>query len=268
MPHVVGCGAAVVVVGTSLDYSDAGFCQLVSGNPTPTYGEQVLQSLGMSPINAALTYGAVNLGAAAGGAVVANQAAKEVTAFNNAARLSYTTEKFGAQGLQPTTDVMKTPQAQAVVNAYTAAGVPLQDAQKYAAGLIETGTSLSTNLAVKADAELIKVVPKGAFGGGSVSAYSPYFMTRAEYDALSKLPADRIAAKLGLPAEQAVRGLQIGFDVYSIKSLPGTNPQAFTAPVRQGLYSAPGGAQQVLVPNRGQGADPNLNKIVDIKGCR
>ncbi|MGC5831082.1 hemagglutinin repeat-containing protein [Ralstonia pseudosolanacearum] len=268
---LVGCGAAVVVAGTSLDYSDAGFRQMISGNPTPTYGEQVLQSLGMSPTGAALTYGAVNLGAAAGAAAVVNQTAKEAAAFNNAARLSYTTEKFGAQGLQPTTDVMKMPQAQAVVNAYTAAGVPLQDAQKYAAGLIETGTSLPTNLAVKADTELIKVVPKGAFGGDSVSAYSPYFMTRAEYDALSKLPADRIAARLGLPAEQAVRGSQIGFDVYSMKPLPGTSPQAFVsqvAPVQQGAYSAPGGAQQVLVPNRGQWTDPNVNKIGEIKGIR
>jgi hypothetical protein len=94
-------------------------------------------------------------------------------------------------------------------------------------------------------------------------------MTRTEYDALSKLPADQLAAKLGLPAEQAVRGSQYGFDVYSMTPRPGSTPQAFTsqvAPVQQGAYSAPGGAQQVLVPNRSQWTDPNANKIGEIKG--
>lgn len=56
-----------------------------------------------------------------------------------------------------------------------------------------------------------------------------------------------------------------------MKPLPGTSPQAFVsqvAPVQQGAYSAPGGAQQVLVPNRGQWTDPNVNKIGEIKGIR
>ncbi|WEY39738.1 hemagglutinin repeat-containing protein [Paraburkholderia sp. SUR17] len=265
----VGCALALTAAGTSLDYSYAGLKTAVSGDTASTYGQQVLQSLGMTPYAAGLTYAGLNLGGSVGIAVLTNQAGNDVAALNNMARQSYTTERFGAQGLQPTTDVMKTQQAQAVVDAYTAAGVPLQDAQKYAAGLIETGTTLPTTLAVNADTELIKVVPKGTFGGDSVSAYSPYFMTRAEYDALSKLPADQVAAKLGLPAEQAVRGSQFGFDVYSMTPRPGTDPQAFTskvAPVQQGAYSAPGGAQQVLVPNRGEWTDPNTNKIGEIKG--
>jgi filamentous hemagglutinin len=252
-----------------LDYSQAGFNALVNGSASPTYGEQVLQSLGLSPTEAALTYGALSMGGAATGAAIENQVGKQAAAFNDAARLTYTTEKFGAQGLQPTVDVMKTVQAQAVVDAYAAAGVSLQDAQKYAAGLIETGKSLPMALTVNADTELIKVVPKGTFGGDLVSAYSPYFMTRTEYEALSKLPADQIATRLGLPAEQAVRGSQLGFDVYSIKPLPGIEPQVFTsqvAPVQQGSYSAQGGAQQVLIPNRSQWTNPNANKIGEIKG--
>lgn len=269
---VVACAAGAVVAGTNLDYSKAGFTQLVNGDPSLTYGEQALQSLGLSPRTAALAYAAASLGGAATGAALENQAGKQAAAFNDAARLSYTPiEKFGAQGMDPTAAVMSTSQAQTLVKAYTSAGVPLQDAQKYAAGLIETGTSLPATLAVNADTELIKVVPKGTFGGDVVTPYSPYFMTRAEYDALSKLPSDQIAAKLGLPAEQAVRGSQLGFDVYSMKPLPGTDPQAFTskiAPVQQGAYSAPGGAQQVLIPNRTQWSDPNKNKIGEIKGNR
>ena len=84
---------------------------------------------------------------------------------------------------------------------------------------------------------------------------------------MSNLPPDQIAAKLGLPAEQGVRGAQFGFDVYSMKPQPGTTPSAFTsqvAPVQQGGYSASGGAQQVLIPNRGQWTEPN--KIGQIKG--
>ncbi|CAN0626038.1 protein of unknown function [Burkholderia multivorans] len=47
--------------------------------------------------------------------------------------------------------------------------------------------------------------------------------------------------------------------------------QAFTskvASVQQGAYSASGGAQQVLVPNRNQWSDPNANKIGEIKELR
>lgn len=269
---VAGCVLGVAVATGAVDYSKAGFTQLLSGDVAPTYGEQVLQGLGMSPYGAGLAYGAINLGAAAGGAVIVNQAGSDAAALNNAARLSYTPfDQFGARGMQVTPDVMKTAQAQAIVDAYTAAGLSLDKAEGYAAGLIQTGTSLPTALAVNADTELIKVVPKGTFGGDPVGNRSAYFMTRAEYDSLSQLPADQIAAKLGLPAEQAIRGSQLGFDVYSMKPHPGTDPAAFTsqiAPVQQGAYSAPGGAQQVLVPNRSQWTDPNANKIGEIRGSR
>lgn len=59
---IVACGLGATVAGTSLDYSKAGFEQLVNGNLTPTYGEQVLRSLGLSPDAAALAYGVLNLG--------------------------------------------------------------------------------------------------------------------------------------------------------------------------------------------------------------
>ena len=45
--------------------------------------------------------------------------------------------------------------------------------------------------------ELIKVVPKTTFGGDGVSTFSPSFMTRQEYDALSRLPASQVAQQLG-----------------------------------------------------------------------
>ncbi|MET2465051.1 hemagglutinin repeat-containing protein, partial [Ralstonia sp. SM1864_UCD524_TZ4] len=72
---VVGCALGAAVAVGSFDYSKAGFTQLVNGDLAPTYGEQGLQALGLSPAAAGLTYGALNLGAAAGSVVLANRAA-------------------------------------------------------------------------------------------------------------------------------------------------------------------------------------------------
>jgi filamentous hemagglutinin len=85
------------------------------------------------------------------------------------------------------------------------------------------------------------------------------------------LSANEIASYLGLPAEQGVRGSQLGFDVYSMKPLPGATPTFFSsevAPVQQGGYSAGGGAEQILVPNRTLWTDPNSNKIGEIGEAR
>ncbi|QVN18573.1 hemagglutinin repeat-containing protein [Burkholderia pyrrocinia] len=71
---LVGCIAGGAVAGISFDYAKAGFTQAVNGNPTPTYGELALQSLGMSPGAAAMTYAALGLGATVG-SVAANNAA-------------------------------------------------------------------------------------------------------------------------------------------------------------------------------------------------
>ncbi|ACR30312.1 filamentous hemagglutinin family outer membrane protein [Burkholderia glumae BGR1] len=76
---VVACGLGLTVATGALDYSKAGFTQMVSGNQTSTYGEQVLQGLGMSPYAAGLTYAGFNLGAAAG-SVAANSAATQAAA--------------------------------------------------------------------------------------------------------------------------------------------------------------------------------------------
>jgi hypothetical protein len=87
--------------------------------------------------------------------------------------------------------------------------------------------------------------------------------------AISSLPSEQIAQRLGLPAEQGVRGSQLGFDVYAMTPKSGNNPTVFVsevAPVQQGTYTASGGAQQVLVPNRAQWNDPV--KVGSIGGTR
>jgi hypothetical protein len=63
---VVACVAGAAVAGTSLDYSKAGFTQLLNGDVALTYGEQALQSLGLSPQAAAIAYAGLSIGAVAG----------------------------------------------------------------------------------------------------------------------------------------------------------------------------------------------------------
>ncbi len=105
-------------------------------------------------------------------------------------------------------------------------------------------------------------------GGDAVGNYSPFFMTVDEYNKISAMSAAQVADYLGLPAEQGIRGSQLGFDVYSTPK-PGQAPTVFSsevAPAQQGAYSASGGGEQILVPNRGAWADPNKNKIGEIRG--
>jgi filamentous hemagglutinin len=118
---------------------------------------------------------------------------------------------------------------------------------------------------------LIKLVPKNASGADDISGYSPFFITSQQYDSLTGVFSAQIANYLGLPAEQGVRGAQFGFDVYAMQPLPGQAPVVFSskvAPVQQGSYSASGGAQQILVPNRAEWTDPNANNIGTIKGAQ
>ncbi|KVU84298.1 cell surface protein [Burkholderia ubonensis] len=87
---VAGCALGAAVAVGAADYAKAGFTQMLSGNVTATYGEQALQSLGMSPNGAALAYGALNLGGAAVQTVIAGRAVDAAAAANAWARGTYT----------------------------------------------------------------------------------------------------------------------------------------------------------------------------------
>lgn len=168
-----------------------------------------------------------------------------------------------------TTDVMETPAARAIVAEYRAAGHSKVDTERFAKALISSGTQLPVAATVSPGFELIKVVPKTASGGDMVSATTPFFITKKEFQALSSLSANQMAQRLGLPAEQAIRGAQIGFDVYVITPKPGNLATVFvseTAPIQQAGYAASGGAQQVLVPNRHLWTDPVM--IGSLKGSK
>ena len=64
-----GCAAGAFTGTISADYAQAGIRQSITGNATAPYGEQVLQSLGLNPQAAAITYGVLGIGPAAAPAI-------------------------------------------------------------------------------------------------------------------------------------------------------------------------------------------------------
>ena len=86
----LGCAAGAVTGTVSADYALAGAKQALTGNTQTPYGEQVLQSLGLSPEAAAWTYAALGLAPAGVEAVAASKAVNLNTAANAWARGTYT----------------------------------------------------------------------------------------------------------------------------------------------------------------------------------
>nr|WP_231741803.1 hemagglutinin repeat-containing protein [Paucibacter sp. KCTC 42545] len=256
----IGCVANAAVATFSADAALTGAKQLVSGQPENTALNATLQAVGLSPEAASYAEAALGIGAAAKAGSVVSAATAQQAANSAAAKLSYEDiSKFGAKGVNVTPEVMQTPQAKALIAEYQAAGVTADRALDYATDVLKTGNALPVVRTVSVNEELIKVVPKNVVGSDGVGAFSPYFMTRSEYDALSKLSPAEISQRLGLPAEQSVRGAQLGFEAYAIAPKPGTAPKVFTstvAPVEQNAYKAVGGAQQTIVPNRSLWTEP------------
>jgi hypothetical protein len=97
---VAACVAGAAVAGTSLDYSKAGFTQLLNGDVALTYGEQALQSLGLSPQAAAIAYAGLGMGAAAGSVVANNTASKVTTTTNSTAVSQADLDTLAAKGVK------------------------------------------------------------------------------------------------------------------------------------------------------------------------
>nr|WP_258194467.1 hemagglutinin repeat-containing protein [Paraburkholderia sp. BL18I3N2] len=246
---VVACSLGATVATTSLDYSKAGFTQLVSGDVTPTYGQQALQALGLSPQSAALAYAGLNLGATAGSTVLTNQASNQEAAYNGLVRNSYS--DFVTNGVQATPQVMATPQAQELISQIMQANPNMssQQAMIYASGYIESGTSLPQMTAVSTNTTLVKVVPAGSVVGPT----SGYWMSEGQAQAISKMTPQQAAKALGLPATQAAQMLQNGLDYYAIAPKTGATPTVFVSDIAsttQGNMTTQPTAQQTIVPNR------------------
>jgi hypothetical protein len=170
-----------------------------------------------------------------------------------------------AHGVKPMTprEISRDPVASKIYDDYLAQGIPESKALEFTNNLLKTGVSKPTTLTVTSGTELIKVVPTGK----GVESYSPFFMTKSEYEKLIELPPHEMVNKLGLPAEQGLLGSQLGFDGYSITPKPNISTTVYQSPVaqlQQGLYVTQGGAQQTLVTNRNQWTEPV--KIGNIPG--
>lgn len=245
----IGCVANAVVGTVSLDATYAGAKQVVSGNPESTFLNQGLQSLGMSPQAAGLVEAALGIGGAATAGAVANKAVDEAIALSKLNAASY--RDFTTNGVKVTSEVMQTPQAQAVVREIQAGNpyLPQSAVERFAKEYIESGSGLPQAGIAAPGTTLVKVVPKG----DSVSPYTGYWMSPQQAQAIAAMTPEQAGQVLGLPAAQAANILRNGMDFYAITPKAGVTPNVFVSNVAsttQGAVTMPGGAQQVIVPNR------------------
>lgn len=246
---VFGCALGAVTGTVSADYATAGVVQAATGRVTTSAGEQVLQSLGLSPTAAAYTYAAMGLSPVAIDAVIINRAGNAAAAYNTLARASYS--DFMTSGVPITPEVMATPQVQAMIGEVKAAYPTLSNVkvQERVIGWLSSGADLPSPALAGPGSALIKVVPKG----DGVSAFTPYWMSPAEARAIASMTPAQAGQALGLPAAQAANMLANGMDFYIITPKPGTVPTVFVsdvAPTVQGAVTTAPRAQQVIVPNR------------------
>ncbi|MGB4076072.1 hemagglutinin repeat-containing protein [Pseudomonas sp.] len=133
-------------------------------------------------------------------------------------------------------------EGRALIQEYQDAGLSPVQAEKYAKGLIESGSTLPVKKTI--NEPLYKVVSVG----GSPSDVTPYWFTKQELDRLKIDPVNALS-KLGIPLQS--HGVK--FDVFEIK--PKGSAVVFestVAPTQQGAFRQIGGATQTLVPNRSQ----------------
>jgi filamentous hemagglutinin len=246
---VIGCFANGAAATVSLDAAYSGAKELVSGNPTETYVNQGLQSLGMSPQAAAWVEAGLGIGSAATAWSAANKGVDQAIAFSKLSAASY--ENFVPNGVRANQNVMQTPLAQALKNEIQAGNpsLPPSTVERFAAEYIESGSSVPQVSIVSQDTMLIKIVPKGE----SVSPFSGYWMSSQQAQAIATMTPEQAGQLLGLPAAQAANILKNGMDAYAIMPKNGATPNVFVSNVAgtaQGAVTMPGGAQQVIVPNR------------------
>ncbi len=251
----IGCAAGAVTGTISADYAQAGMKQAWTGDVATTYGEQVLQSLGMSPEAAAYTYAVLGMAPVTLEAVLAARAVNNVAQYNTLARASYA--DFTPQGVKVTNEVMATPQAQAMMAELKAGSPGLSDdlANRFIIEWLESGNSLPTAAVVNSETMLLKVVPKG----NGVSPTTAFWVSSEQAQALAKMSPQQVGQALGLPAAQAAKMLQNGVEYYAITPKPGANPMVFVSEVAQtsqGSIRTTPNTTQIIVPNRTLWSDP------------
>jgi filamentous hemagglutinin len=251
----IGCFANAAAATISADAGYSGAKQLVFGNSTETFLNQGLQSLGMSPRAAAWMEAGLGIGSAATAFSAVNKAADQAIKFSKLSAASY--ENFATNGVKADPNVMQTPVAQALKSEIQVANpsLPQSAVERFAKEYIESGASLPQVGIAAQGTILVKVVPKGE----SVSPYTGYWMSPQQARAISTMTPEQVGQVLGLPSAQAANILKNGMDVYAIMPKAGATPNVYVSNVAgttQGAVTMPGGAQQVLVPNRSMWTTP------------
>ncbi len=125
--------------------------------------------------------------------------------------------------------------------------------QSYLNDLIKTGSTIPIKKTINVGDELYKIVPKDE----GITAYTPFFMTKAEFDALEN--ANNIEQKLGLPLNSHA----VEYDVYKISA---TQPTiAFESTIANTIektYTTTGGGKQMLVIDRSKWSSPVKVKTI------
>jgi filamentous hemagglutinin len=251
----IGCFANAAAATISADAGYSGAKQLVFGNSTETFLNQGLQSLGMSPRAAAWMEAGLGIGSAATAFSAVNKAADQAIKFSKLSAASY--ENFATNGVKADSNLMQTPVAQALKSEIQAANpsLPQSAVERFAKEYIESGASLPQVGIAAQGTILVKVVPKGE----SVSPYTGYWMSPQQARVISTMTPEQVGQVLGLPSAQAANILKNGMDVYAIMPKAGATPNVYVSNVAsttQGVVTMPGGAQQVLVPNRSMWTTP------------
>jgi filamentous hemagglutinin len=259
-----GCFANWAAGTVSLDAAYSGGKQLVSGTPTETYLNQGLQSLGMSPKAAAWVEAGLGIGAATTAWSVANKTVDQAIALSKLSAASY--KNFVTDGVQANQQLMHMPVAQALKNEIQAGNpnLPQSAVERFAKEYIESGSNLPQVGIAAPGTILLKIVPKG----DSVSPYTGYWMSPQQARAISTMAPEQVGELLGLPAAQAANILKNGMDVYAIMPKAGATPNVFVSNVArttQGAVTMPGGAQQVIVPNRSLWTTPKPVNLMTLR---
>ncbi len=123
----------------------------------------------------------------------------------------------------------------------------LADKEKYLEGLLNSGNTVPLEHTYSAGDELYKIVPKGE----SVSAYTPFFISKSELELLKI--GDNIEQQLGLPLISHA----VEYDIYKIVATqPAKTFESTIANTVEKGYTTIGGAKQILVIDRSKWGTP------------
>lgn len=163
---------------------------------------------------------------------------------------------FDTQGLN--IDPMRLADGVKMVRELEKTGLTHKEAVDQARGFISAGSTPPVAKPLDATDSLVKVVPSG----GAPSSSTGYWMSKSEFETLSKDPV-AMSSKLGLPPKQQVES----FDVFEIKPRQGALVfESAVAPTTvNGKPDMSGGAKQTIVVDRNQFTPPVKTGSISIK---